>query len=98
MYPRSVHALQSAALFVSPLQRSHEPSISQIRQAVAAARDAYGDPGCAALVAQEFGDHPEAAALRMRWARATVAVLGGQPVPRMRLGNLAAGPPAARSA
>jgi hypothetical protein len=44
----------------------------------------YGGAGCAGLVAQEFGDHPEAAAARMRWARATVAILGSQFVAGMR--------------
>lgn len=40
--------------------------------------------GCAGQVAQEFGDHPDTAAIRMRWAQATVAVLQGQSVPSMR--------------
>jgi hypothetical protein len=84
MYPRSVRALQADALFVSALQRSDEPSASQIRRAVAVALTAYGGADCAERVAQEFGDHPEVAAVRMRWARATVAILEGQPVPRTR--------------
>ena len=29
----------------------------------------FGPRGCTALMAQEFGDHPDAAARRMRWAR-----------------------------
>jgi hypothetical protein len=29
----------------------------------------FGPRGGAARMAQEFGDHPEAAAARMRWAR-----------------------------
>ena len=75
MYPRSVRALQADALFASPLQRSDQVSVSTIRQAVALALDAYGDTGCAGQVAQEFGDHPETAAARMRWARAAAAAL-----------------------
>lgn len=67
-YP-SVPALQANALFASALQRSDEPSTSQIRQAVAAAIAAFGFPGCAGRAAQEFGDHPEIAVTRMRWAR-----------------------------
>ena len=78
MYPLSVRDLQADALFASALQRSDELNPSQIRQAVAAALDAYGDLGCAGRVAQEFGDHPESAAVRMRWARAAVAVLEGR--------------------
>ena len=67
-YP-SVPALQADALFASALQRSDEPSASQIRQAIAAAIRAFGCPGCAERAAQEFGDHPETAVIRMRWAR-----------------------------
>lgn len=63
-------AHQANALFASALQRSDEPSASQIRQAVTAAIAAFGCPGCAGRAAQEFGDHPETAAIRMRWARA----------------------------
>jgi hypothetical protein len=84
MYPRSVRALQADALFASALQRSDEVNPGQIHQAIAVSLDAYGGAGCAGRVAQEFGDHPETAAARMRWARATVAVLDGQPVPAMR--------------
>ena len=69
MYPRSVHALQADALFASALQRSDELTVSQIRRAITAALDGYGVTGCAGRVAQEFGDHPETAVERMRWAR-----------------------------
>ena len=31
-----------------------------------------GTRGCAGVMAQEFGDHPEAAAARMRWARQVI--------------------------
>jgi hypothetical protein len=84
MYPRSVRAIQADALFVSALQRSDELNASQIWQAVMVALDAYGDAGCTGRVAQEFGDHPDSAALRMRWARAAVAILEGESVPRIR--------------
>jgi hypothetical protein len=84
MYPRSVRALQADALFASALQRSDEVNPGQIHQAITMSLDAYGGAGCAGRVAQEFGDHPETAAARMRWALATVAVLAGQPVPAMR--------------
>lgn len=45
----------------------------QVRRAVAAAVAAYGGSGCAARVAQAFGEHPETAVTRMRWARTMVA-------------------------
>jgi hypothetical protein len=80
MYLHSIRAFQADALFASTLQRSDEVNVCQIHQAIALSLDTYGDAGCAGRVAQEFGDHPETAAARMRWARATVAVLDSQPV------------------
>ena len=62
-------AWQADAVFVSRLQRGDEPSAGQVRQAVAASIRAFGYSGCAERVAQEFGDHPETATARMRWAR-----------------------------
>ena len=69
MDPRSISAVRADALFVSGLQRGDHPGAREVRQAVAAAVGAFGQGGCAGRVAQEFGDHPEAAATRMRWAR-----------------------------
>ena len=71
-YHLSITAARADALFASALQRSDEPSAEQVRQAVAAAVRAFGVRGCAARVAQAYGDHPETAALRMRWARTAV--------------------------
>ena len=71
-------AFEADALFVSALQRSDELSAGQIRQAVAAAVGAFGYSGCAGRVAQEFGDHPDTAAARMRWARAVAGQAFGQ--------------------
>ena len=65
----SIGAVQADAVFVSGLRRCDEPSAGQVRQAVAAAVRAFGCSGCAGRVAQEFGDHPETAVIRMRWAR-----------------------------
>jgi hypothetical protein len=84
MYPRSVDALQADALFASALQHRDEPDTSQVRRAIALALDAYGSTGCAGRVAQEFGDHPDTAALRMRWARAAVRDLKDQSTPSTR--------------
>jgi hypothetical protein len=66
----STSALRADALFVSALQRSDDPSAAQVRHIIAAAVREYGRQGCAERVAQEFGDHPETAVVRMRWARA----------------------------
>jgi len=81
----SVSAVRCEALFVSALQRSEHPDAGQVRRAVAAAMRQYGDCGCAAQVAQEYGEHPEIAAARMRWARGAVAEAFrplGKPAPR----------------
>jgi hypothetical protein len=64
----SSSAFQADAIFVSGLQCGDEPSADRVRQTVAAAIRAFGYSGCAGRVAQEFGDHPETAVTRMRWA------------------------------
>jgi hypothetical protein len=77
-YHSSVSAARVDALFASPLQRSDEPSAGQVKQAVAAAMGAFGDLGCAARVAQAYGEHPETAVTRMRWAcRMVAGAFGG---------------------
>ena len=82
MYQSSTSAVWADALFVSVLQGSERPDAGQVRRAIAAAVRAYGGGGCAQRVAQEFGDHPETAMARMRWARAVAAeVFASPPVP-----------------
>jgi len=79
-YDLSIDAARADALFASVLQISDAPSAMQVKQAIDAATSALGDLGCAARVAQEFGEHPETAVTRMRWAREEVAcVFGGSP-------------------
>ena len=57
------------ALFVSQLQPSDRPSADQVRAAIEASLLAFGGiDGCAARCAGEFGEHPEVAVMRMRWA------------------------------
>ena len=68
-YYLGISAVRGDALFVSALQCCEQPSAGQVRQAVAAAVRTFGPRGCAGWVAQEFGDHPETAVARMRWAR-----------------------------
>jgi hypothetical protein len=57
------------ALFASALQRSDEPTAAMVSAAITGAVRQFGIGGCAAQMAQEFGDHPGAAASRMRWVR-----------------------------
>jgi hypothetical protein len=66
----SISTVRADALFASALQRSDQPGAAQVEQAITAAVRAYGSGGCAARVAQAYGEHPETAVLRMRWARA----------------------------
>jgi hypothetical protein len=68
----TISTARADALFASSLQRSDEPTPAQVHQAVAAALAAFGIRGCAARVAQAYGEHPETAVPRMRWARAAV--------------------------
>jgi hypothetical protein len=71
-YDLTISTARADALFASSLQRSDEPTVAQVHGAIAAALAAFGIRGCAARVAQAYGEHPETAAPRMRWARATV--------------------------
>lgn len=71
-YDPSISTVRADALFASALQRSDEPTATQVDEAIAAAVRAFGARGCAARVAQAYGEHPETAVERMRWARAAV--------------------------
>ena len=64
--------LRSEALFASDVQISQQPTAESIRAAVTATMARLGPAGCAARVAQEFGEHPDSALGRMRWARHAV--------------------------
>jgi hypothetical protein len=81
MYATTVHDLsqgrladprrqaQREALFASGLQPSDAPTADMITQAITRTLQRFGTGGCAGRMAQEFGDHPDAAAERMRWVR-----------------------------
>jgi hypothetical protein len=59
---------RAEALFVTDLQRSDSPTPAQVKQAIQRALHRHGGTrNCAALVAAEFGDHPETAVARMQW-------------------------------
>jgi hypothetical protein len=82
----SISAARAGALFASPLQRCDEPSTTQIRQAIDTAIGVHGVQGCAARVAQAYGEHPETALPRMRWALTAVAgAFSGSPAEPARL-------------
>jgi type IV secretory pathway TrbL component len=87
-------AARAEALFTSDLSATSRPTPAQVDGAIQAAVRKYGGTrGCAAQMAAAFGDYPEMAAPRMRWARAVVesayaqparvaAGLGSTPTPR----------------
>jgi len=79
-YDLSISAARAGALFASPLQRSDEPSARQVQRAIATAIGVHGVRGCAAHVAQAYGEHPGTALTRMRSALTEVAsAFGGSP-------------------
>ena len=67
---------RAEALFTSWLATGSHPSHAAADEAIrAAVRAHHGVRGCAVDVAGEYGDHPEVAAPRMRWARHVVEEL-----------------------
>ncbi len=69
------------ALFASGLQRSERPTAEAAAEAISRAVRQFGIRGCASRMAQEFGDHPQATAERMRWAQLVVAEITARPRP-----------------
>jgi hypothetical protein len=66
-------AARAEALFTSLLSMETSLSPGDVAAAIAhAVRTHGGARGCAAEVAAAYGEHPETAAPRMRWARAVV--------------------------
>jgi hypothetical protein len=51
------------------LQPSDVPTAEMAGRAINSTVRQFGIGGCAGRMAQEFGDHPDAAAQRMRWVR-----------------------------
>jgi hypothetical protein len=67
-------AARAEALFTSDLSAHAQPSATEIAAAIRhAVRRHGGSRGCAANVAQAYGERPENAAPRMRWARQLVS-------------------------
>ncbi|MFD1371647.1 hypothetical protein [Actinoplanes sichuanensis] len=73
MISTAVKDLAAEALFVSYLQPSQSPSRTAVEEAITTMILRYGSDGCAAGVAEEFGDHPEIAVQRMVWVHEELA-------------------------
>src|SRR5215470_20222741 len=89
--------VRRAALFASGLQRSDAPTAAMAAEAITATVRRFGIHGCLSRMAQEFGDHPDAAAARMRWIcqltaqmRATRIMCGRAPSRRHGFGAVPA--------
>jgi hypothetical protein len=78
MSMNDAHDARCEALFASELQRTDVLSPEKVADVISRTTEQLGEGGCASRMAQEFGDHPEVAADRMRWAR---QVLSQEPAP-----------------
>lgn len=85
----NLNDVRAEALFVSALQPSDQPTVVQVRTAITLTIRQLRSRGCAARMAQEFGDAPHAAVRRMRWARQVVAEVFAAPQPQARAPELA---------
>jgi hypothetical protein len=65
------------ALFASRLQPSDALTAEEVADAIGSTVRRLGPAGCASHMAQEFGDHPEAASHRMHWVRQLTGDLSG---------------------
>jgi hypothetical protein len=84
----NVNDARCEALFASGLQRSDAPTPEALATAISHTVRQLGIAGCASRMAQEFGDHPEAAARRMRWIRQLISEIPARAASRSaRLGG-----------
>jgi hypothetical protein len=66
-------AARAAALFTSDLPTGSRPPRATVTAAIRRAVQIHGGTrACTVVLAGEYGEHPETAAPRMRWARKTV--------------------------
>jgi hypothetical protein len=70
---------QCEALFASALQPSDAPTADMVAEAVNRTVQQFGIGDCIGRMAQEFGDHPDTAAKRMRWTRRLITCEAARP-------------------
>ena len=78
----NVNDARCEALFASGLQRSDAPTPEMLAEVIGRTVRLLGVAGCASWMAQEFGDHPEEAASRMRWIRQLISQIPVPAAPR----------------
>ena len=69
MHHNPDETVRAEAVFVSHLQASDPIDVEVVEDTVDTLLRRDGAAGCAAGMAYEFGEHPDTAARRMRWAR-----------------------------
>jgi hypothetical protein len=65
---------RAQALFSSDLSATSSSTFAEVIAAIDRTLRTYGTSGCADRLAAEYGDHPETAVPRMRWALATAKI------------------------
>jgi len=67
---------RAEALFTSPMNTGSQPTAAEVRDAIRdSLRSHRGIRGCVDGLAAAYGDCPEIASIRMRWARRVVAAI-----------------------
>ena len=88
---QTMTAARAEALFASTARTGQRLGRDEIATVIRGAVSRYGGiQGCAAEMAFAYGDHPEAAAERMRWARRCVLEIYGSPVRIRTMTNIVA--------
>jgi hypothetical protein len=72
MHESADDVTRAEALFASDLQTADVQDTEVVDRTVTDLLQQDGPRGCSARMAYEFGEHPDLAARRMRWARQVV--------------------------
>jgi hypothetical protein len=75
MSPDLLVAARAEALFTSDLSVFGPAEKGAVAEAIKTAVRARGVRGCAGQVGAAYGEHPETAAARMRWARHVIETI-----------------------
>ena len=70
--PDTIRTARAEALFLSTLQPSESLSPDRVCRTVATMLRRLGRAECGSQLAEEYGNHPDTAVARMRWALTTI--------------------------